>query len=74
MPKKKSPENFFRRAREKDSEINKEIVNGTEIQKHLEDKTAKNYARALDLWNGKSTALGLCAFSQKPTEFPSHVK
>ena len=52
MPKKKSPEDFFRRAREKGSEINKEIVNSTEVQKHLEDKTVKNYARALDLWNG----------------------
>ena len=52
MPKKKSLEDFFRRAREKGSEINKEIVNDTEVQKHLEDKTAKNYARALNLWNG----------------------
>ena len=42
MPKKKSPEDFFRRAREKGSDANKEIVNGTEVQKHLEPKTEKN--------------------------------
>jgi len=52
MPKKKSPEDFFQRAREKGSGINKAIVNGAEVQKHLQPKTAKNYARALDLWNG----------------------
>lgn len=51
MPKKKSPEDFFRRAREKGSEVNNEIFNGTEVQKHLEDKTTKYDARALDLWN-----------------------
>ena len=52
MPKKRSPEDFFQRAREKGSGINKAIVNGAEVQKHLQPKTAKNYARALDLWNG----------------------
>ncbi|KAL8648857.1 MAG: hypothetical protein Q9210_004743 [Variospora velana] len=52
MLKKKSAEDFSRRAPEKGSEFNKEIVNGTEVQKHLENKTAKNYARALDLWYG----------------------
>lgn len=52
MPKEKSPADFFQRAREKGSDINEEIVNGTEIQKHLEPKTEKNYARALGLWNG----------------------
>ena len=52
MPKKKSPEDFFQRAREKGSGINKTIVNGAEVQKHLQPKTAKNYTRALDLWNG----------------------
>jgi hypothetical protein len=50
MPKK-SREDFFQRAREKGSDINKEIVNGTEVQRHLEPKTEKNYARALDLGN-----------------------
>ncbi|KAL2039086.1 hypothetical protein N7G274_008135 [Stereocaulon virgatum] len=52
MPKKKSAEAFFRRAREKGSGVNKEIVNGAEVQKHLAPKTQKNYARALGLWNG----------------------
>jgi len=52
MPKKKSPEDFFQRAREKGSDINKAIVNGSAVKKHLEPKTEKNYARALGLWNG----------------------
>ncbi len=52
MPKKKSPEDFFQRAREKGSNINKAIVNGTAGNKHIEPKTEKNYARALGLWNG----------------------
>jgi len=52
MPKKKTPEDIFQRARENGSDINKEIINGTEIKKHLEPKTEKNYTRALDLWNG----------------------
>jgi len=52
MPKKKSPEDFLQRAGEKGSEINTEIVNGTEIKKHIEPKTDKNYARALGLWKG----------------------
>jgi len=52
MPKKKSPEDFFKRAREKGSNINKEIVNGTEVKKPLQPKTQKNYAHALDLWKG----------------------
>jgi len=49
MPKKKSPADFFQRAREKGSDINKAIVNGTAVKKHIEPK---NYARALGLWNG----------------------
>ncbi|KAL2041983.1 hypothetical protein N7G274_005171 [Stereocaulon virgatum] len=52
MPKKKSPEDFFQRAREKGSDINKSIVNGSAVKKHIEPKTEKNYARALGLWNG----------------------
>ena len=52
MPKKKSPEDFFQRAREKGSNSNKAIVNGTVVKKHLEPKTEKNYTRALGLWNG----------------------
>lgn len=49
MSKKKSAENFFQRARAKGSGINKKIVNEAEVQKHLADKTQKNYARALNL-------------------------
>lgn len=52
MPKKKSPEDSFQRAREKSSDINKAIVNGSAVKKHIEPKTEKNYARALGLWNG----------------------
>lgn len=52
MPKKKSPEDFFQRARAKGSDINKAIVNGTAVKKPLQPKTEKNYARSLDLWNG----------------------
>lgn len=48
MPKKSS-EVFFQRAREKGSDINKAIVNGTAVKKHIEPKTEKNDARALGL-------------------------
>ena len=53
MPKKKSREEFFQRAREKGSDISKGIVNGDEVQKELQPKTWKNYARALGLWDGQ---------------------
>ena len=52
MPKKKSPEEFFQRARKKGSDISKGIVNGDEVRKELQPKTGKNYARALGLWEG----------------------
>lgn len=51
MPEKKSLRDYFRRAREKGSGINKENVNGAEVQKHLADGTAKEYARALNPWD-----------------------
>ena len=47
MPKKKSPEDFFQRAREKGSDINKAIVNSTAVKKHLEPKTEKNYGAGI---------------------------
>jgi len=46
------PGGLFQRAREKGSDINRAIVNGTAVKKHIEPKTEKNYARALGLWNG----------------------
>jgi hypothetical protein len=51
MPKRKSPKDFFQRARDKGSESNKDIVNGDEIRKKLQPKTEKNYTRALKLWH-----------------------
>jgi len=51
MSKKKFLKNFFQRAREKGSDINKAIVNGSAVKKHLEPKIEKNYAWALGLWN-----------------------
>ncbi len=38
MPMKKFLKDLFQRAREKGSGINKSIVNGTAVKKHLEDK------------------------------------
>jgi hypothetical protein len=52
MPKKKSPKEYLQRAREKGSENNKDIVDGTEVKKRLQPKTENNYARASNLWNG----------------------
>jgi len=45
MPKN-SAEDFFQRACEKGSEINKEIVNDAEVKIHLEQKTKGTYTRA----------------------------
>ena len=51
MTKKKSPKDFFKQARDKGSESNKDIVNGEEVRKKLQPKTEKSYARMLELWN-----------------------
>ncbi len=47
MPKKKLPKEYLQRAREKGSENNKDIVDGTEAKKGLQPKTENNYARKL---------------------------
>lgn len=50
--RRRSPRRFsFQRAREKGSDINKAIVNGTAVKKQIEPKTEKNDARALGIWN-----------------------
>jgi hypothetical protein len=49
MSKPSSAEVFFRRARQKGSENNKDIINGVEIKKELQSGTKKNYYRALAL-------------------------
>jgi hypothetical protein len=43
MPKQKSAEDFFKRARERGSENNIEIVNGKEVKKDLQQGTKNNY-------------------------------
>ena len=45
----KSPEDFFQRAREKDLDINKVIINSNIIKKYIKLKTKKNYTRVLRL-------------------------
>jgi hypothetical protein len=51
MPKRKSPEDFFKKARENGSEKNKDaIVTGEEVKKKLEDHTLKRYRRMLAMW------------------------
>ncbi|KAL8922150.1 MAG: hypothetical protein Q9208_005345 [Pyrenodesmia sp. 3 TL-2023] len=69
MPKKKSPEDFFQRAREKGFNINKTIVNGTVVKKHLEPKTEKNYAGTVPLeWDfAREIAYGIDGIYHDPT-------
>ncbi len=50
MPLQKSAEALLQRALENGSEINKVIVDDTEVEKRLEPSTARNYARASKLW------------------------
>ena len=51
MPKHKSPEDFFKKAREKGSEKNKDaIATGEEVKKTLEPHTLKRYRRMLAMW------------------------
>jgi hypothetical protein len=47
MPKPKSPEDFFKRARENGSENNKHIATGEEVKKQLQPTTLKRYARMM---------------------------
>ena len=51
MPKPNSDEAFFKRAREKGQENNKDNVNGDEVRNELADGTKHNYCRALTLWH-----------------------
>lgn len=46
-----SAQNFFARARAKDSETNKASVKGEEIKKELQEATKRNYRRVLKLWD-----------------------
>jgi len=43
--------NFFARARAKDSENNKNSINGEEVKKKLQEATKRGYCRALNLWD-----------------------
>jgi hypothetical protein len=49
MPKPNSAEAFFRRARQKDSENNKDIINDMKIKKELQPVIKKGYYRTLAL-------------------------
>lgn len=49
MPKKKTPKKFFLHTHENNSDINREIINSTEIKKLLQLKIKKNYAQILNL-------------------------
>ena len=51
MAPRKSPKDFFRKARERGSETNKDIINEEEIKRELRKKTKYNYNRALALWH-----------------------
>ncbi len=51
MPKRKAPEDFFKKARENGSEMNKDtLVTGEEVKKKLQPHTEKRYARMLAMW------------------------
>jgi hypothetical protein len=51
MPKRKSPKDFFKKARENGSEKNKDtLVTGKEVKKKPEDATLKRYRRMLQMW------------------------
>ncbi len=51
MPKRKSPEDFFKKARENGSEKNKDtLVTGKEVKKTLQPHTLKRYVRILAMW------------------------
>jgi len=41
---------FFRRAREKGSENDRDGIDGTEVQKWLEDGTKRRYKYTPDVW------------------------
>jgi hypothetical protein len=45
MPTSNSAEDFFKRARERGSEIETDIVNDGEVKKELQPGTKKNYHR-----------------------------
>ena len=49
MPTLNSTEDFFKRARERGSEIETDIINDDEVKKELQPGTKKNYRRALAL-------------------------
>jgi hypothetical protein len=51
MPKPNPAEAFFRRARQKGAENNKDIINDVEIKKELQPATKRGYRRALVLWH-----------------------
>jgi len=50
MPKRKSLEDLFRKARENGSENNKHIVTGEEVKKELQPGTLKRYPSMTALW------------------------
>jgi hypothetical protein len=51
MPKHKSPKDFFKKARENDSEKNKDtIITREEVKKTLEPYTLKRYRHILAIW------------------------
>ena len=57
MPKKMSPKESSQRAREKGSDVNNAVVNGTAVKKHMKTTMGKYYTRAWGYEIGKSIAL-----------------
>lgn len=50
MSTQASAHNLFERAQLRGSEQNKNLINGEEVKKELQQSTKGNYTRALALW------------------------
>jgi len=50
MTEQNSAKNFFEWARAKDSENNKDSINGEEVKRELQEATKRGYRLALKLW------------------------
>jgi hypothetical protein len=51
MTKQNSAKSFFKRARARGSENNKDSINEEEVRKELQRGMKRNYRRALALWD-----------------------
>lgn len=66
MPKKKSPEGFLQRAREKGYNINRAIVNGTVVKNPFSPRPRRITHGYWTCGIGRSTVLSPCPFLEKP--------